>query len=82
LEKEMINLFANSFKAPYLVGVLHNIFSDMVVIARRIKQVIQLGRIVDSTEEKSFTRKRKETEVHNIKSGYKGKRKNYKNKNT
>ena len=85
LEKEMINLFANTFKASYfeyLVRSFAQYFSDLVVIAERIEQAIWLGRIVDSTEEKSFTGKRKETEVHNIKSGYKGERKNYKNKDT
>ena len=50
--------------------------------AERIEQAIRLGRIVDSSEEKSFTWKKKETEVQNIEGGYKGERKNYQNKDT
>ena len=61
---------------------MHNVFSDLVDIAERIEQAIHLERIVDSNEEKSFTGKRKETELHKIKSGYKGERKNYQNKDT
>ena len=85
LEKEVINLFANTFKAPYfeyLVGSSAQCFSDLVAIAERIKQAIRLGRIADSAEEKSFIWKIKETEVHNIKSGYKDERNNYQNKDT
>ena len=85
LEKEMISLFCNTFKAPYfeyLVGSFAQRFSDLVDIAERIEQAIRLERIVDSNEEKSFTGKRKETELHKIKSGYKGERKNYQNKDT
>jgi hypothetical protein len=79
----MINLFANTFKAPYFEYLIESYaqhFSDSVAIAERIEQVIRLGRIVDSTKEKSFTGKRKEIDVHNIKSGYKGESKNYQNK--
>jgi hypothetical protein len=53
LEKEMINLFVNTFKAPYfeyLVGSSVQYFSDFVTIAERIEQAIRLGRIVDSIE--------------------------------
>jgi hypothetical protein len=58
LEKEMINLFVNTFKAPYfeyLVESSAQYFSDLVAIAERIEQAIHLGRIADSTEKKSFT---------------------------
>jgi len=58
LEKEMINLFVNTFKAPYfeyLVGSSTQYFSDLVTIAERIEQAIHLGNIVDSSEVKSFT---------------------------
>jgi hypothetical protein len=82
-KKKMINLFANTFKAPYfeyLVESSAQHFSDPVATAERIEQVIRLGRIADSTKEKSFTGKRKEIDVHNIKSGYKGESKNYQNK--
>jgi len=53
LEKEMINLFVNTFKAPYfeyLVGSSVQYFSDFVTIAERIEQAICLGRIVDLIE--------------------------------
>jgi len=85
LEKEMINLFANTFKAPYfeyLVGNFEQYFSDLVTIAKMIEQAIQLEKIFYSTEEKRFTRKRKETDFHNIEGNYKGKKKNYQNKDT
>jgi hypothetical protein len=62
LEKEMINLFVNTFKAPYfeyLMGSSAQHFSDFVTIAERIEQAIRLGRIVDSIEEKRFTGERK-----------------------
>jgi hypothetical protein len=47
----------------------------LVAIAEKIEQAIRLGRIADSTDEKSFTGKGKETEVHKIKDGYKCERK-------
>jgi len=80
----MINFFVNTFKISYfeyLVGSSTQYFSDLVAITERIKQAICLGRIVDSTEEKSFTEKRKEVKVHNIRGGYKGERKSHQNKN-
>jgi hypothetical protein len=83
LEKEMINLFVNTFKAPYfeyLVGSSTQHFSDLVAITERIEQAIHLGRIADSIEEKHFTREKKETEVHNVKGRYKNDRKSYQNK--
>jgi hypothetical protein len=46
-EKEMINLFINTFKAPYfeyLVGSSTQYFSDLVAIAKRIEQAIRLGK--------------------------------------
>jgi hypothetical protein len=45
----------------------------LVFIAESIEQAIWLGKIADSTEEKDFIRKKKETEVHYIEGGYKGK---------
>jgi hypothetical protein len=84
----MINFFSNTFKAPYfeyLVRSSAHYFSNLVVIVvivERFEQVIRLGKIVYLTEEKSFTRKRKETEFHNIEGGYKGERKNYQKKDT
>jgi tRNA isopentenyl-2-thiomethyl-A-37 hydroxylase MiaE len=52
LEKEMISLFSNTFKAPYfkyLVRSSAQHFTDLVVIAERIEQAIGLGKIVDPT---------------------------------
>jgi hypothetical protein len=83
--KEMISLFSNTFKASYfkyLVISSAQHFTDLVVIIKRIEQTIWLGKIADSNEENGFTRKRKETKVHKVEGGYKGKRKNYQNKDT
>jgi len=61
LEMEMINLFSNTFKASYfeyLVRSFAQHFTDLVVIAERIKQAIGLGKIADPTEKNSFTEKK------------------------
>jgi YesN/AraC family two-component response regulator len=58
LEKEMISLFSNSFKAPYfeyLVRSSAQHFTDLVVIAERIEQAIGLGKIANLTEKNGFT---------------------------
>jgi hypothetical protein len=58
LEKEMISLFSNTFKAPYfeyLVRSSAQHFTDLVVTAERIEQVIGLGKITNSTEKNGFT---------------------------
>jgi hypothetical protein len=58
LEKEMISLFSNSFKAPYfeyLVRSSAQHFTDLVVIAERIEKAIGLGKIANLTEKNSFT---------------------------
>ena len=65
LEKEMINLFSNTLKAPYfeyLVRSSAQHFTDLVVIAERIEQAIGLGKIADLTEKERFHLKRKDTE--------------------
>jgi hypothetical protein len=65
LEKEMISLFSNTFKAPYFEYMVRSStqhFTDLVVIAERIEQAIGLGKIADPTEKNSFTEKRKDTE--------------------
>jgi hypothetical protein len=65
LEKEMISLFSNTFKAPYFEYMIRSSaqhFTDLVVIAERIEQAIGLGKIADPTEKNSFTEKRKDTE--------------------
>jgi hypothetical protein len=70
LEKEMINLFSNTFKAPYfeyLVKSSAQHFTDLVVIVERIEQVIRLGKIANPTEKNGFTEKGK-----NIEGGYQG----------
>jgi hypothetical protein len=58
LEKEMISLFSNTFKAPffeYLVRSSAQYFTDLVVIAKRIEQAIGLGKITNPTEKNGFT---------------------------
>jgi len=58
LEKEMISLFFNSFKAPYfeyLVRSSAQHFTDLVVIGGRIEQAIGLGKIANLTEKNDFT---------------------------
>jgi hypothetical protein len=65
LEKEMISLFSNTFKAlyfEYLVRSSAQHFTDLVVIAERIEQAIGLGKIVDPTEKNGFTEKGKDNE--------------------
>ena len=59
LEKEMISLFSNSFKASYfeyLVRSSAQHFTDLVVIAERIEQAIGLGKIANPTEKNGFTK--------------------------
>jgi hypothetical protein len=80
LKKEMINIFSNTFKAlyfEYLIESFAQYFSDLVIIAERIEQAIWLSKIANLKEEKCFTRKKKkkETKVHNVKGGYKYKKK-------
>jgi NADH:ubiquinone oxidoreductase subunit B-like Fe-S oxidoreductase len=61
LEKEMISLFSNTFKAPYfeyLVRSSTQHFTDLVVIAERIEQAIGISKIVDPIEKNSFSWKR------------------------
>ena len=58
LEKEMINLFSNTFKAlyfEYLVRSSAQHFTNLVVIAERIEQAIGLGKIAIRTEKNGFT---------------------------
>jgi len=57
LEKKMISLFSNTFKAPYFEYLVRNStqhFTDLVVITERIKQANGLGKIVDLTEKNRF----------------------------
>jgi hypothetical protein len=57
LEKEMISLFSNTFKASYVEYLVRSSaqhFTDLVVIAERIEQVIGLGKIADPTEKNRF----------------------------
>jgi hypothetical protein len=58
LEKEMINLFSDTFKAPYfeyLVRSSAQHFTDLVVIAERIEQAIEFDKIANPTEKNGFT---------------------------
>jgi len=80
LEKEMVTLFSNTFKSPYfehLVGSSAQHFYDVVNIAERIEQAIRMGRMLEPTEKKDFTGKKKYSEVNNLEGVYKGKKKNY-----
>jgi hypothetical protein len=64
LEKEMTNLFFNTFKTSYFEYLVRSSvqhLTNLVAIAERIEQIIRSGKIVDSTEKKSFVGKRKET---------------------
>jgi hypothetical protein len=59
LEKEMISLFSNSFKAlyyEYLVRSSAQCFTDLVVITERIEQAIGLDKIANLTEKNGFTK--------------------------
>ncbi|XP_011016157.1 PREDICTED: uncharacterized protein LOC105119688 [Populus euphratica] len=58
LEKEMISLFSNNFKAlyfEYLVRSSAQHFTDLVVIAERIKQAMGFGMIANLSEKNRFT---------------------------
>ncbi|XP_061947974.1 uncharacterized protein LOC133671268 [Populus nigra] len=77
LEREMTGLFSNTFKAlyfKYLVGSAAQNFSDLVVIAERIEQVVRTGRIMDPIEKRGFVGKRKEVEIHNVERESRGKK--------
>ncbi|XP_011013700.1 PREDICTED: uncharacterized protein LOC105117661 [Populus euphratica] len=57
LEKEMIALFSNTFKASYFEYLVRSSvqhFSDLVVIAEGIEQAIGLGKIAYPTEKERF----------------------------
>jgi hypothetical protein len=65
LEKEMISLFSNTFKAPYfeyLVRSSAQHFTDLVVLAERVEQAIGSGKIANPIEKNGFTGKEKDTE--------------------
>jgi len=64
LEKKMISLFSNTFKAPYfeyLVKSSAQHFTDLVVTAERIEQDIGLGKIADPTEKRTVSLKKGRT---------------------
>jgi len=80
LEKEMIGLFSNTFKAPYfeyLVGSAAQSFSDLVVIAERIEQAIRMGRITNPSEKRGFVGRKKEADIHNVEGEGKGRKDNF-----
>jgi hypothetical protein len=73
----MVTLFANTFKAPYyeyLIGSSSQHFYDAVRITERIEQGIKAGRIAEPLEKKGFIGRKRESDVNNLKGGYKGKR--------
>ena len=56
----MVNLFANTFRAPYyehLMGSSAQHFFDAVRIAERIEQGIRSGRIMEPVEKRGFVGK-------------------------
>lgn len=73
----MVNLFLYTFKALYFEHLVRSItqhFSDLVIVGKRIKQTIRVGKIVDPSKTSGFTGKKKEAKVYNVKGkGYKGK---------
>ena len=49
-------------------------FIDIIIVVKRIEQIIKASRITDLSDEKSFTRRKKNTKVNDVKGGgYKGK---------
>jgi len=61
----MISFFSNTFKTSYfeyLVRSFAQHFTDLIVIAERIEQAIELGKIVDPNKKNDFTEKGKDTE--------------------
>ena len=50
-------------------------FYDAVTIAERIEQAIRTGRMLEPTEKKGFTGKKKYSDVNNVEEVYKGKEK-------
>ena len=69
IETEMVTLFANIFKAPYyehLMGSSAQHFYDAVLIAERIEQGIQSGKIMEPVEKRGFVGKKKEVGINNL----------------
>jgi hypothetical protein len=65
LDKEMVTLFANTLKDPYyehVMGSSAQQFTDAVVVAERIEQGVNSGRISAPVEKKGFEGKRKEVD--------------------
>jgi len=73
LDKEMVNLFADTLKAPYyehVMGSLAQQFTDAMVVCERIKQGVKSGRISTPTKKRGFKRK----EVIHVGDGYRGRK--------
>ena len=65
LEKEMISLFSNTFKASYFEYLFKSFaqhFTNLVLIAERIEQAIGLDKIANPTKKNGFTVKGKDTD--------------------
>jgi hypothetical protein len=76
LEKEMINLFSNTFKDPYpdhLIGATTQHFTNIVV--ERIKQAIRVGRI-------DVRKNKEDNEVHQLRFNQNQPRKQWNNRRT
>jgi len=65
LDKEMVNLFANTLKDQYyehVMGSSAQQFTDAVVVVERIEQGVKSGRIFTPTEKRGFESKKKEVD--------------------
>jgi len=65
LDKEMVNLFANTLKDPYyehVMGSSAQQFTDAVAVAERIEQGVKSGIIFAPTEKRGFEGKKKEVD--------------------
>lgn len=80
IETGMVTLFANTFKFLYyehLMGSSSQHFYNVVCIAERIEQGIKSGHIAELVEKKGFARKKRESDMSNLKDMCKGKKANY-----
>jgi hypothetical protein len=79
----MATLFVKTLKTLYyehMMGSSTQQFSNVMAIAKRIKQGIKSSRISTFTEKKGFGGKKKD--VHHIEASYKGKKNSFHNYST
>jgi hypothetical protein len=83
LDKEMVTLCANTLNTPYyehVKGSLAQQFTNVVVVAERIKQGVRSGIISTLTKKKGFKGKMKE--VDHVKGGYMSKKNQFQSYHT